>query len=123
GVADNARVAANLGAADVLGGIENATSAIQRAVLNGTEVYRYNFSADNISFSTITLTENSAVQNLVGELWFSVEHNTIIRFYATMDVENVFLLDSNLPVSGAVQMRYDVFDIGVAPNLSIPFGC
>ena len=58
-----------------------------------------------------------------GELWFAPERNAVIRYYLNLELENVALLDSDAPVTGTLLLRYDLYDIGVLPNLSVPFGC
>jgi hypothetical protein len=58
-----------------------------------------------------------------GEIWVAPEHNVVVRFYVTLNVQNAIVFDRQLPVTGQVIIRYDLFDIGVVPNISIPFGC
>ena len=47
----------------------------------------------------------------------------VVRFYVNLDVENAFIFDRQLPVTGQVILRYDLYDIGVVPNITVPFGC
>jgi hypothetical protein len=46
-----------------------------------------------------------------------------MRYYLTMDVENVTLFSSTLPVTGTLTLQYDLYDVGIVPNISVPFGC
>jgi hypothetical protein len=41
----------------------------------------------------------------------------------TMEVEDVIVFASPLPVSGTLIIRYDVTDIGDIPSINVPFGC
>jgi hypothetical protein len=58
-----------------------------------------------------------------GEIWVAPQHNVVVRFYVTLNVQNVYLFDRQLPVTGQVIIRYDLYDIGVPQNISVPFGC
>lgn len=120
---EDAAIAADFSAGALVGGIQQAQTAAQKAVINGEEVWRYAFTTDNIIFSGIQLTENSRILSLAGELWVSPKHQIVIRYYLSADVENVLLFDTELPVTGSVRIRYDVYEVGVVPNLSVPFGC
>jgi len=51
------------------------------------------------------------------------EPGVVVRYYANVDVAGVRLLDGTQAVSGQLFIRYDLFDIGVIPNISIPYGC
>jgi hypothetical protein len=35
----------------------------------------------------------------------------------------VVIFDRQLPVTGQVVMRYDLYEIGEAFNITVPFGC
>lgn len=120
---DDARIAADFSAGALVGGVRQAQAAAQKAVINGEAVWRYTFTAEDVVFTGLQLTENSRIVSLAGEVWVSPVHNVVIRYYLTADVENVLLLDTPLPVTGSVRIQYDVFDIGIVPNLSVPFGC
>lgn len=120
---DDARIAADFSAAALVGGIRQAQSAAQKAVINGEEVWRYTFTAEDVIFTGLQLTETSRIVSLAGEVWVSPVHQIVIRYYLTADIENVLLLDTPLPVTGSVRIQYDVFDVGVVPNLNVPFGC
>jgi hypothetical protein len=119
---DDAETAADLRAGLLVGGVRNATPTGQKATLNGEEVWQYRFTQDDLNLPAIRLDENVTL-TANGELWVAPEHNAVIRFYVNLDVENAFIFDRQLPVTGQVIVRYDVYDIGVQPNITVPFGC
>lgn len=119
----SAALIADLSAGDMIGGVREAVPDGQRATINRAEVWRYNFLQDALALRGIVPREGGRVTLLGGELWFAPAHNAAIRFYLTLDVENVSVFGSQLPVTGQVVMRYDLYDIGVDPNITVPFGC
>lgn len=125
---ESAGVAASVGAGSLVGGLNMAqASGIPKQVVNDETVWRYNVNFDQLNLPQLTLNPNSKILAFNGELWVAPERNAVIRYYMTVDVENaqVFtgMLDTALPVTGRLIVRYDVFDIGVQPNISVPFGC
>jgi hypothetical protein len=93
-----------------------------RATLNGEEAWQYRFESADLVLPSIRLdVDGTLAAN--GEMWVAPEHNAVVRFYVNLDVENAFIFDRQLPVSGQVILRYDLYDIGVAPSLTVPFGC
>ncbi len=118
-----AETVANLNAGNLIGGVTHATPAARRATINGEEVWRYVFEPDTLILPNILPAEDGEIIFISGELWFAPEHDAVIRFYVNLDVENVLIFGSQLPVSGTVILRYDLFDIGIVPNISVPFGC
>lgn len=119
---DAAAVAANLRAGELVGGVNNATPTGRRATINGQEVWEYAFFPDDLNLPAIRLAEDGQVIGR-GELWVAPARNSVIRFYVNLDVTNAFIFDRALPVTGQVLLRYDLYDIGVQPNISVPFGC
>lgn len=115
---------ADLGAGALIGGVREARPTGEKQRINGVDVWRYAFLQDALDVSpSVQALDGARVTLLGGELWFSPEHETIVRFYLTLDVENARVFGSQVPLTGLVVMRYDLFDIGIAPNISIPFGC
>lgn len=114
--------AADLSAGSLLGGVQTATTAAQQAVINGEEVWRYDIQPDQLVLPSVDLSDGR-ITGLSGELWVAPEHNAVVRYYLTLNVENASIFGSTLPVDGRVLLRYDLYDIGVVPNLSVPFGC
>lgn len=120
---EDADLAADLGAGSLLGGIAQAQTASQRATINSEEVWRYAFDPAALRLPAIDVPEDGRILSLNGELWIAPQHNAVVRYYLTAELENVSLFASSLPVSGTLLLRYDLFDVGVVPNLSVPFGC
>lgn len=120
---EDAAAAADLNAAGVIGGVQQAAAAGQRAVINGQEVWRYSFAPDDMLLPLVDQGDAGRITALSSELWVAPEHNAVIRYYVTMDVENASVFRSTLPVTGTLIIRYEVFDIGIVPNISVPFGC
>lgn len=118
----DAETAANLRAGLLVGGVSNATPTGRRATLNGEEAWEYAFTQDALNLPSIRL-EADGKMTANGELWVAPEKNAVVRFYVNLDVENAYIFDRQLPVSGQVILRYDLYDIGVVPNITVPFGC
>ncbi len=114
---------ADLGAGRLIGGVREAVPVGVRGVINAEQVWRYAFLPEDLDLPNVQLAEGGRILSAPGELWFAAEREVVVRFYLTLDVENAIVFDSQLPVTGRVVMRYDVYDIGSAPNISIPFGC
>lgn len=120
---DATLAAARLGAGTVIGGVNFAVPAGKKAVINGEEVWLYSFSPADLNLPNVRLGDEARILAVNGELWFAPSHRAVIRYYLNLDVENANLFGSTLPVTGSIIIRYDLFDIGVQPNLSVPFGC
>lgn len=121
---DDAAVVADLSAGDILGGVEIATTAAQKQVINGVQVWRYDFVLEALRLpNNVTFSDDSVILSLVHELWVAPEYDAVVRYYVTMEVENVIVNESPLPVSGSLIIRYDLYDIGIVPSINIPFGC
>lgn len=114
---------ADLSAGDMIGGVREALPDGRKAVVNAAEVWRFNFLQDSLVLPSVLPRDGGQITMLGSELWFAPEHHTAVRFYVTLDVENVTVFGSNLPVTGQVVMRYDLYEIGQEVNITIPFGC
>jgi len=119
----DAETAANLGAGDLIGGVLRASPGGQRAVLNGEEAWLYTFAPEDLSIPAIRLGDDGRMTVSGGELWIAPARKAVVRFYVNLDVENAVIFDRQLPVTGRVLLRYDVYEIGEAYNITIPFGC
>jgi hypothetical protein len=119
---DASRVAAELRAGTLIGGVAQAVPAGRRATINGVEVYGYSFSQEDLVLPTIRGGEGDVTMTS-GELWFSAQHNAVVRFWVNLQVRSTFIFDRQLPVDGTVVIRYDLYDIGTAYNITVPFGC
>lgn len=121
---EDAQIAADLSAGTLLGGVERASVTLEKAIINGEQVWRYDFAQEALALPNVGLRGESARINAMrGELWYAPEHEAVIRYYLTLDIENASVFQSALPVTGQVILRYDVYDIGVMPNINVPFGC
>ncbi|RMF82825.1 MAG: hypothetical protein D6737_00395 [Chloroflexi bacterium] len=120
---DDARLAADLRAGDLVGGVNHAVPTGQRATLNGEEAWEYRFEQVNVNMPAIRLADGGVMTIESGELWVAPEHNVPVRFYINLDVENAIIFDRQSPVTGLVLLRYDLFDIGQQANINVPFGC
>ncbi len=118
-----AKTAANLRAGELVGGVTRATPGGRHATINGTDVYLFTFDGSDLILPSIRIGDNGSVTLTSGELWLSAENNVAVRFYLNLDVENVVIFDRQLPVSGQVLMRYDLYDVGTEFNITTPFGC
>lgn len=114
---------ADLSAGGLIGGVRNAVPAVQRAVINNEEVWRYSFTTEDLILPQIELGDSGQMTSSGGELWVSPTRRVVIRFWLNLEVENAVVFGSTLPVSGQVIIRYDLYDIGVVPNIAVPFGC
>jgi hypothetical protein len=118
--------AADLGAGALIGGVNNAASTATHEVINvaGVESWRYTFTDADLVLPNIRPAEGGVITMAApGEVWVAPQHNVVMRFYVTLNVQNVYLFDRQLPVTGQVIIRYDLYDIGVLQNISVPFGC
>ncbi|MCU0511642.1 MAG: hypothetical protein MUE40_03635 [Anaerolineae bacterium] len=115
--------AADFSAGAILGGVQQARSAPRRAVINSQTVWRYDFTAPELLLPGITLSPESRLGEMTGELWVAAEKNIVIRYYVTLAVDNVRLFGGELPISGTLRLEYDLYDTGTAPNITVPFGC
>lgn len=120
---DDADLIADLGAGNLVGGVNRAETAVQRARINGEAVWRYSFGPDSLLLPSIALGADSRYELVNGELWVAPDHNVVVRYYVTLEIENATLFGGPLPVTGTVNMRYDLYDVGTTPNISVPFGC
>ncbi|MCU0496642.1 MAG: hypothetical protein MUF87_04735 [Anaerolineae bacterium] len=114
---------ADLSVGDLIGGVREAVPDGTKGVINGQTVWRYGFLPEDLNLVNITLAEGGRINFANGELWFAPTPGAVIRFYLTMDVENAVLFGGDTPVTGIIVIRYDLLDIGVDPNINIPFGC
>lgn len=117
------QTAVNLGAGALVGGVNTARVAGRRAVINGEDVWLYHFEYGDMNLPNVQLGDDGRVLAMSGELWVAPAHNAVVRYTVTLEIENARILGSALPVTGTVLMRYDVYDIGIVPNISVPFGC
>ncbi len=118
----DAETAADLRAGLLVGGVHHAIPTGHHATLNGEEAWQYRFEAQDLNLPAIRLDEGGTLA-ASGEMWIAPEHNAVVRFYVNLDVENAFIFDRQLPVTGQVILRYDLYDIGEPAPVTVPFGC
>lgn len=123
GARGDADAAADLRAGDLVGGVRTAVPGGRKAVINGVEVYLYTFTGDDLVLPSIRPADGGSVTLASGELWIAPGANAAVRYYLNLDVDNVILFDRQLPVSGSVRLRYDLYDVGTAFNITVPYGC
>lgn len=115
---------ANLNAGQLIGGFEFAQPTGRQDTVNGIEVWQYGFDPQYVNRPAVELlADTSAVDLLTGEVWVSPQYNVVVRYGIEMNVHRVRLLFGDREVTGRLRFQYDVFDIGVPPNISIPNGC
>lgn len=119
----DAASAADLRAGRLVGGVFQAVPTGRRATLNGLESWEYTFSPQDLNLPSVRLEPGGRISAAVGELWVAPAHNAVVRFYVNLNVENAVIFDREQPVSGQVILRYDLYDVGVVPNIAVPFGC
>ncbi|MFN8375861.1 MAG: hypothetical protein U0694_23685 [Anaerolineae bacterium] len=124
---DDAAAAADLSAGGLIGGVTNAQPTGIHAIINGNlgmESWQYGFSNADLVLPAIHTAEGGSIAMATqGEIWVAPSQNVVVRFYVTLNVENAIIFDRQLPVTGQVIIRYDLFEMGVAQNISMPFGC
>jgi hypothetical protein len=120
---EDAAFLADLSARELIGGIQNAQVQPRIETINGERVWLYKFAAEDLRMPNLQFPADSRILSMTGELWFSPTRNTVIRFYVTLQVENALLFNQILPVNGEVLLRYDLFEIGIVPNITVPNGC
>ncbi len=119
---EEALTAADLRAGELVGGVTSATPTGRRATINGEDVWEYTFTPDALNLPAVRLAEEGQISGQ-GELWIAPARGVVIRYYVNLDVTNAYIFDRALPVTGQLYLRYDLYDIGVAPNITVPFGC
>lgn len=123
GAQDAAETASDLSAGALIGGVRSAIPGGRRAVINGEDSYFYTFDPADLVLPSLRVGDEGRITYQSGELWIAPAHNAVTRFYLNLDIENVVIFDRQLPVTGTVIIRYDLYDAGTAFNITVPFGC
>jgi len=123
GADEDARAAASLGVGSLLGGVAQAFSLPRRATINGLDSYGYRFGWQDALLPALGFSDESQVLAANGELWYEPQAGVVVRYYLTLEVENVRVFGSSLPLTGTAILRYDLYDLGQPANISVPFGC
>lgn len=119
----DAAAVVSAGVGQLIGGVREAVPSGTKGVINGETVYRYAFLQDALQLAAVQARDGGRVSLMSQELWFSADKGALIRLYLTFDVDNVSAFGSQLPVTGSIILRYDLTDLGLDPNISVPFGC
>lgn len=120
---EDALTAANLRPSDLIGGVSEAVTAYKRAVVNSEEVWRYAFTPAELVLPSMVLGDEGRILGMTGELWVAPKHRAVVRYYLNLDVDNVRLFGLDVPVTGTLYVRYELYDVGTPYNISVPFGC
>jgi hypothetical protein len=123
-VTDEAQIAdiANIRAGQLIGGVSLAQPTGRPSeVINNYPAWQYGFSPENLTYPAVQTANELDI--LTGELWVAPEYNVAVRFTVEMNVRDAVLLFGARPVTGRLVYQYNVFDIGVQPNISVPNGC
>jgi hypothetical protein len=120
---EDALTAANLRPSDLIGGVSEAVTAYQRAIINSEQVWRYAFTPEALAIPSMALGGEGRILDMSGELWVAPTHRAVVRYYLNLDVDNVRLFGLDVPVTGTLYVRYELYDIGTPYNISVPFGC
>lgn len=115
---------ANLRAGQLIGGVEFAQPTGRSDVVNGVEAWQYGFDPQFVNPPAVQLeAQTSTLDFLGGEMWVAPEYNVVVRFAIEMNVHRAKLFFGEREVTGRFRYQYDVVDIGLLPNISIPNGC
>jgi hypothetical protein len=112
---------ANIRAGQIIGGVESAGTTGTRREINGYQAWQYGFAPEALVRPQLQTT--AELDLLTGEMWVVPEFQVVIRYIIEMNVENAQLLFGNRPVTGRVRFEYNVYDINLEQNISIPNGC
>lgn len=118
---EDAEALADLRASDFIGGVDRATPAGAPERINGEEVWPYAVALEQIIRPPAL--DEGTVTGFQAELWVAPEHDAVIRYYVTLNIENAIIFNSSAPLTGTVTILYDLTNIGVDPNITRPFGC
>jgi hypothetical protein len=114
---------ADLQASTFIGGIQHAVPTGQRAQINGLDTWEYAFAPDAVSLNIIQTDKVGKYTIAAGNLWVAPSVDAIVRLTLTVNVEDVRLLDADLPVIGQLRVVYELKAVGEQYNISVPFGC
>ncbi|MEO1439471.1 MAG: hypothetical protein AAFV33_03655 [Chloroflexota bacterium] len=120
---EDARTAASITAGELLGGVRQALPTGQRAIINNLESWRYDFAVENMNLPAVRFAEDTTISDLSAELWVAPKYDAVSRYWVTLQLGNGRLLSNDLPVTGELRLRFDLYDVGDIPNITVPFGC
>lgn len=116
---------ANLGPGQLIGGVNDAGPTGRKDVADdvrvGVEVYEYGFAPEAVVPPQIQT--SSDLDFLVGTVWVAPELQIVTQYIVEMNVQNATLLFGQRAVSGRLRYEYNVSEVDIEPNISIPNGC
>lgn len=122
---EQVRDIANLSAGQLVGGVRSAGPTGRKDTADnvqaGVEVYEYGFSPDAVVRPQIQT--SSDLDFLVGTVWVAPQLQIVTQYIVEMNVQNATLLFGKRAVSGRLRYEYNVSEVDVEPNISIPNGC
>jgi hypothetical protein len=113
---------ASLTAERLVGGVTLALPTGISDTINDYVGYQYAFAEENLSINIFRNTP-SVVDVVGGEVWVLPEYNVVGRFGVSLNVHAAQILFGEQPVTGSLEYQYNLYDIGDAPNISLPNGC
>lgn len=118
---------ADLGAAQIIGGVTRAVPNGTHEDRMGYHAWQYVFSPDDMLLPAIYQRTDSRV-TVAADLWIAPEIDAVLVYEVRATVARVHLLwadQSHSTVSGTLYLRYelDTSTLGVLPNISVPNGC
>lgn len=117
------RQIADYTAGALLGGIKLALPTGQKAVINNQNAWEYAFAPDSLTLPIIHTDNVGTYTIAAGSLWVAPESDAVVRFSLTVNVDNVRLLEGEVPVTGQLRATYELKEINVPYNITVPFGC
>ncbi len=118
---------ADLGAAQIIGGVTHAVPTGFHEDRDGLHAWQYTFTVESMQLPAIHQRADSRV-TVAADLWIAPEINAVLVYEVNATVARVHLLwadQTQSTVSGTLYLRYelDIASLGTLPNISIPFGC
>lgn len=114
---------ADLNASAFVAGINRAVPTGQKAKINGLDAWEYAFAPGDVALSIIQTDKIGKFTIAAGNLWVAPSVDAIVKLTLTVNVEDVRLLDADLPVIGQLRIVYELKAVGEQYNISVPFGC
>ncbi len=118
-------VFANLRPGQLIGGVSNAGPTGRKDVADdvrvGVEIYEYGFAPEAVVPPQIQTSAD--LDFLVGTVWVAPELQVVTQYIVEMNVQNATLFYGKRAVSGRLRYEYNVSEVDIEPNISIPNGC
>jgi hypothetical protein len=116
----------DLGAAQLIGGVTMATPSGHRDTIDGVAAWQYVFGTGDLVLPDVTLKRgaNSSITP-AADLWVAPEPDAVLVFDLSLLVEDVTLLWAEGPVSGRLDLHYELSldDLDVKHYIPVPYKC